>query len=615
MNFKQVISILNENILPKSFRKICSYEALNYVSSEDIITPINVPSVRTSMRDGYGIVFDNESSSSSFNATYNIINKSLAGHTLTYLSNELLNREEFLENNYAIYIATGAQVPDIINAIIMVEDVTMIDSNNRFTICEKEKQAIKNNQYIREIGSDIKTGSCVIKNGKLLNESSIGLLAMLGINEVQVYEKPKIGILSSGDEIVNPFNLESIDKLINEVYDSNRYVFMNYLKTLYGNEYCNYIKDYGIIKDDLCETGIKINSILQEVDILITSGGISMGEKDYIKPIMKNMGTVLIEKTSMKPGKPFLFTRVNYLNHQESKYVFSLPGNPVSSGVTYKMFVEPFIKKSYSENSDNLLSFMPLKMEAILRDNIKADKTRFEFIRGNAFYSKKYDKVVVDLTTSNHNSSNLASMIDANCLICVNPNCDLYIGNRVNIFMLSGVKSIDETLNIGIITASDRAYSGIYEDKSGLEIQKYIINVVNGEKTKYKIFYKLVNDDREKIKGAMLELCDNLCCNLIFTTGGTGPDKRDVTDLVTAEVCEKMLPGFGEIMRMKNFEHVPTSILSGQTAGIRYIKEDKGCLIVNLPGKPEAINDCLQIIFKSIPKCLNIIYANDLFLN
>ena len=223
--------------------------------------------------------------------------------------------------------------------------------------------------------------------------------------------------------------------------------------------------------------------------------------------------------------------------------------------------------------------------------------------------------MVVDLTTNNHNSSNLASMVDANCLICVNPSCHLYIGNNVNIFMLSQLKEIDETLNIGIITASDRAYAGIYEDKSGMEIQKYIQENVNIEKTNYKIFYKLVNDDREKIKGAMLELCDNLCCNLIFTTGGTGPDKRDVTDLVTAEVCEKLLPGFGEIMRMKNFEHVPTSILSGQCAGIRYIKDNKGCLIVNLPGKPEAINDCLQIIFKSIPKCLNIIHANDLILN
>lgn len=614
MNFEQVISILNENTLPKIYKTKHPNDALNYVISEDIISPINVPSVRTSMRDGYGIVFDNESSSS-FNTSYNVINKSLAGHTLSYVNNELLNKETFLENNYAIYIATGAQVPDFINAIIMIEDVTMIDSNNRFTILEKENQALQNNQWIREVGSDIKTGSCVIKSGKLLNESCIGLLAMLGINDVRVFEKPKIGILSSGDEIVDPFNLESIDKLDNEVYDSNRSLFFNYLKTLYNIDYLNYIIDYGILKDDLSETGIKINSILQEVDILITSGGISMGEKDYIKPIMKNMGKVLIEKTSMKPGKPFLFTKVNYLNNEVSKYVFSLPGNPVSSGVTYKMFVEPFIKKCFSGYSYNFKSFLPLKMEAILREYIKSDKTRLEFIRGNAFYSKKYDKVLVDLTTSNHNSSNLASMVDANCLITVNPGCDLYIGNRINIFMLSQLKAIDETLNIGIITASDRAYAGIYQDKSGMEIQKYIENAVNGEKTNYKIFYKLVNDDKEKIKGAMLELCDNLCCNLIFTTGGTGPDKRDVTDLVTAEVCEKILPGFGEIMRMKNFEHVPTSILSGQTAGIRYIKEDKGCLIINLPGKPEAINDCLQIIFKSIPKCLNIIHANDLVLN
>jgi len=99
-----------------------------------------------------------------------------------------------------------------------------------------------------------------------------------------------------------------------------------------------------------------------------------------------------------------------------------------------------------------------------------------------------------------------------------------------------------------------------------------------------------------------------------LTTGGTGPAMRDVTDIATREVCDKLLPGFGEMIRNKNFAHVPTSILSAQVAGIRYIHEDIGSLILNLPGKPDAIKECLDIVFNSIPKCLQIINAAELII-
>jgi molybdopterin adenylyltransferase len=197
----------------------------------------------------------------------------------------------------------------------------------------------------------------------------------------------------------------------------------------------------------------------------------------------------------------------------------------------------------------------------------------------------------------------------------VQPKTDITIGDKVDIYLINELKEDDLTcLNIGILTASDRAYNGIYGDKSGSEIQRILQDTIDDKKTKYQIFYKLVDDDKEKIKETLLTLTEGLCCTLVFTTGGTGPDFRDWTDVATEEVCHKILPGFGEIMRTRNFDMVPTSILSAQTAGIRYIYENKGSLIVNLPGKPEAIGDCLKIILKSVPKCLNIIHSADLFL-
>lgn len=150
---------------------------------------------------------------------------------------------------------------------------------------------------------------------------------------------------------------------------------------------------------------------------------------------------------------------------------------------------------------------------------------------------------------------------------------------------------------IGILVASDRASSGIYDDKSG----KAIIEVLNSYlKTKWEAEYRIVSDEVDIIKNAMLELAN--ICHLILTTGGTGPAKRDVTVDVTETLCQKMLPGFGELMRSVSLKYVPTAILSRQTAGIY-----NETLIINLPGKPKSIKECLDAVFPAVPYCLDLI--------
>ncbi|ALJ34968.1 molybdopterin adenylyltransferase [Azospirillum brasilense] len=154
---------------------------------------------------------------------------------------------------------------------------------------------------------------------------------------------------------------------------------------------------------------------------------------------------------------------------------------------------------------------------------------------------------------------------------------------------------------IGIVTVSDRASQGIYEDKGGPAIREELTRIVASP---WEPVARVIPDDREGIAATLIELADRERCDLIVTTGGTGPAPRDVTPEATEQVCEKMMPGFGELMRSVSLTVVPTAILSRQTAGIR-----GNSLIVNLPGKPSAIHDCLMAVFPAIPYCLDLIGA------
>ena len=152
---------------------------------------------------------------------------------------------------------------------------------------------------------------------------------------------------------------------------------------------------------------------------------------------------------------------------------------------------------------------------------------------------------------------------------------------------------------IGILTISDRASRGDYEDKGGPALHAWLARVLVSP---WEAVARVIPDEQSLIEATLIELSDVVGCSLIVTTGGTGPAARDVTPEATEAVCEKMLPGFGELMRSASLKVVPTAILSRQTAGIR-----GKCLIVNLPGKPSAIDDCLNAVFPAIPYCIDLI--------
>lgn len=154
-------------------------------------------------------------------------------------------------------------------------------------------------------------------------------------------------------------------------------------------------------------------------------------------------------------------------------------------------------------------------------------------------------------------------------------------------------------IKIGVVTASDRAAAGVYEDLSGQAIidtlNEYLI-------TAWQPVYRVITDDQPIVEETLIDLADNEACCLIVTTGGTGPAPRDLVPEATMAVCDKMMPGFGELMRQVSLQYVPTAILSRQTAGIR-----NNTLIVNLPGKPKSIRECLDAVFPAIPYCIDLI--------
>jgi molybdopterin adenylyltransferase len=159
--------------------------------------------------------------------------------------------------------------------------------------------------------------------------------------------------------------------------------------------------------------------------------------------------------------------------------------------------------------------------------------------------------------------------------------------------------NMDLPVRIGIINVSDRASAGIYEDVPGKAAVALLREYL---RTTFEPVYRIIADERDEIAAALIRMADVEACCLVITTGGTGPAPRDVTPEATEDICDKMLPGFGELMRSTSLKYVPTAILSRQTAGVR-----GKTLIINLPGKPKAIRQCLEAVFPAIPFCIDLI--------
>ncbi|GME79385.1 unnamed protein product [Ambrosiozyma monospora] len=301
----------------------------SYVA-DDYYAPKMVPNFRASIVDGYAVV------SSDGPGTYPVVSVSHASS---------LSKESHLQPGTIARVTTGAPVPQGADAVVMVEEtelVSMTDDKSE----EKEVKilavGVQPNDNIREIGSDLKKGELILRKGDKIAESGgeVGSLASVGVNTVKVYRKPTIGVLSTGDELRDVSKSGDGQLRYGEIYDSNRPTLISTI----GNTGYQSV-DFGIASDQPDSLAKLLKQALDTSDYLITTGGVSMGEKDLLKPTIERVlgGVIHFGRVRMKPGKPTTFATVEYKG--TLKVIFALPGNPASASVCYHLFVLPSLIK------------------------------------------------------------------------------------------------------------------------------------------------------------------------------------------------------------------------------------------------------------------------------
>lgn len=353
-------------------------DALGQVLAEGVISPMNVPGHTNSAMDGYalhgGDLPDDEVRS------YRVIGTAYAG----------VPYEGECGNGECVRIMTGAPVPQGTDTVVMQEQ-TEADGEESIRIGSGHRQG----QNVRQAGEDIAEGSAVLTAGRRITPADLGVLASLGIGELSVRRRLRVAFFSTGDE------LKSIGEPLEagQVYDSNRYALHGLLEELDVD-----LHDMGVVRDRpaLLEAAFQQASAM--ADVVITSGGVSVGEADYIKDVLGKLGEVGFWKLAIKPGRPLAFGKLG------DALFFGLPGNPVAVMVTFLQFVKPALLKLAGEAVTE-----PLVVEAICQSQLKKKPGRTEYQRG--VYSINENGELIVERTGQQGSGVLTSMSKGNCFI------------------------------------------------------------------------------------------------------------------------------------------------------------------------------------------------------
>ncbi|EJC1076753.1 bifunctional molybdopterin-guanine dinucleotide biosynthesis adaptor protein MobB/molybdopterin molybdotransferase MoeA [Vibrio parahaemolyticus] len=376
----------------------CKIEnAYGRVLAEDIISPVNVPQYTNSAMDGYAIRSDDVDRDS-----YQVVAEVMAGHAY----------DQPLEVGQAVKIMTGAPTPRNGDTVVMREQASQEGDKVTFN-----GSNIKAGQNVRQAGEDLAIGSDVFTAGTRLASPEMGMIASLGFGEANVFRKLKVAVFSTGDEVQAP----GTEQKANSIYDSNRFTIMGMLEKL-GCE----ILDFGILEDNEQLMIEALENASAQADVVMTSGGVSVGDADYIKLALDKLGQIDFWRINMRPGRPLAFGQIN------NKPFFGLPGNPVAVMVSFINFVEPALRKMQGEQG-----WKPLKVNAIATENLRSRQGRTEFSRG--IYELDNTGRLTVRTTGKQGSGILRSMSEANCLIEISPAIDtVKAGESVTIIPLQG---------------------------------------------------------------------------------------------------------------------------------------------------------------------------------
>lgn len=357
--------------------------ALGRVVSEDVVSPINIPYDRNSSMDGYALSSKDINYNQSF--TLKLAGASWAGKPY----------EGELQAGQCVRIFTGAVLPNETDSVVVQEQVSADGENIVFPA------HIAAYQNIREAGEDIKQGRLLCTQMKKLTPHDIGLLSAAGVYDVPVQRKLNIAFFSTGDELISIGQQPEPGK----IYDSNRYALAGLL-----TDPCYIAVDMGAIPDDRHRLEECFKQAAQYNDVIITTGGASVGDADYVKDILASCGKINFWKIAIKPGKPLAFGKIG------SCYFFGLPGNPVSVVVTFQQIVAPALRQLSGAAVSK-----PLRLLATCTTTLKKARGRQEFQRGILTQDENGNFFVV--STGQQGSHILSSMSQSNCYIILSAEC------------------------------------------------------------------------------------------------------------------------------------------------------------------------------------------------
>ncbi len=297
--------------------QVSTFDADGRVLATGVVSALQVPAFDNSAMDGYAVHAEDLMLGA---PTLRVTQRIAAGQV-----------GEPLQSGTAARIFTGAPVPSGADAVVMQEDCTPLPDEGQGDAIRVHTLPLPG-QHIRRAGEDVQRGDCVVPAGTRLGPAELGLAASVGMAQLAVVRKPRVALLSTGDELVMPGTVAPQDMPEGAIYNSNRF----FLRALLRRMGCE-VTDLGIVPDNRAATIAALQSAAADHDVIVSSGGVSVGEEDHVKPAVQSLGTLDLWQIAIKPGKPFAHGRIG------AAHFIGLPGNPVSSYVTFWLLVRPFL--------------------------------------------------------------------------------------------------------------------------------------------------------------------------------------------------------------------------------------------------------------------------------